>query len=29
MIRGPDYIVGDMDSIDSESVKWLNDKVKR
>lgn len=25
--RGPDYIIGDFDSIDPESVNWLNDKV--
>ena len=25
--RGPDYVVGDMDSIDSESLDWLNNKV--
>ena len=25
--RGPDYIVGDLDSIEPESIKWLNDQV--
>lgn len=25
--RGPDFVIGDMDSIDSESLEWLNDKV--
>ena len=25
--RGPDFIIGDFDSIDPESIKWLNDTV--
>ena len=25
--RGPDYVIGDFDSIDPDSLKWLNDKV--
>ena len=27
--RGPDYIVGDLDSIKPESIKWLNDQVPK
>jgi thiamine pyrophosphokinase len=26
--RGPDFVIGDFDSIDPQSIKWLEDTVK-
>lgn len=28
IVRGPDYIVGDLDSISADAIKWLNCKVQ-